>query len=132
MKKLKIITLIILFPFIVLSIINELSRLTIHEKPYAISNIHGMNSDLKIEHKCSWACHDHTAYCLEHHVKVDKQYLPEMNGLYFGLINLLKTGNQYQFVNVIFFAVLVPLFWLFLIIKLFSLQDKINAAKDSK
>jgi len=123
---------ILISPFLLMIIVNEVVRPTIKEKPYSKYGITAINSADKITEKCSWICHNNTTYCKENHVKYLKNYYPYTDTIYFGIISLLaKTGN-YGLANIIFLVILLPLLiWLF-IIKSLNIQDKMNKLKKNQ
>jgi len=109
--------------------INEYMRPTIKEKPFSRLGATAMNSAIKLPDKCSWACHNTTAYCKENHVKLVGNYFEYIDPFYFGLIHLLhKTGN-YGVANLVVWVVLIPLIMYVLLIKSLNLQSQIKALK---
>ena len=123
---------ILIFPFLLMIIVNEIIRPTIKEKPYSKYGITAINSANKIAKKCSWICHNNTSYCKENHVKYLKNYYEYTDTMYFGAISLLaKTGN-YGLANIILFVILLPLLIWFFIIKSLNIQNKINKLKQKQ
>jgi uncharacterized membrane protein len=120
---------ILISPFLLMIIVNEVVRPTIREKPYSNYGITAINSADKNTEKCTWICHNNTTYCRNHHVRYLKNHYAYTDTIYFGIIGLLaKTGN-YGLANIIFLVILLPLLiWLF-IIKSLNIQDKINKLK---
>lgn len=117
---------ILITPFLLMIVINEIVRPTIREKPYTIKGIKAINSDIKDPEKCTWICHDNTNYCKENHVTFLKPYLGYTDDLYFGVIGMLKSTGNYRAANIIFLVVLVPLLIWFFFIKSLNIQDEIN------
>lgn len=120
---------ILIFPFLIMIIVNEIVKPTIEEKPYSKYGVTAINSADKNADKCTWICHNNTNYCKENHVKYLKNYYAYTDMLYFGTISLLaKTGN-YGLANIIFLVVLLPLLIWFFIIKSLNIQDEIRKLK---
>jgi hypothetical protein len=120
---------ILIFPFLLMIIVNEIVRPTIKEKPYSKYEITAMNSDDKISHKCTWICHNNTRFCKESHVKYLKPYYKITDKIYFGMISLLQKTGNYGLANIIFLVVLAPLLIWFFIVKSMNIQDEINLYK---
>ena len=129
MKKFIINLTILISPFLLMIVVNEVVRPTIKEKPYSKYGITAINSADKNTEKCTWICHNNTNYCKENHVKYLKNYYPYTDTIYFGIIGLLaKTGN-YGLANIIFLVILLPLLIWFFIIKSLNIQCEINKLK---
>ncbi|MDT8415922.1 MAG: hypothetical protein RQ735_11170, partial [Flavobacteriaceae bacterium] len=60
---------ILILPFLLMIMVNEVIRPTIKEKPFSSHGITAMNSAVKVTEKCSWICHNNTTYCKKNHVK---------------------------------------------------------------
>ncbi len=123
---------LLMLPFLLMIIINEALRPTIKEKPFSQNNIIAINSALKLENKCSWACHNVENYCRNHHVKILKNYLHISDPIYFGTIQLLLSTGKYKTANVAILVIFIPLLMYLLLIKSLSLQREIKKAKVSK
>lgn len=122
-------TAILLTPFLLMIIVNEIIRPTIKEEPYLKSGITAINSDERISDNCTWICHHETGYCKENHVKHLIPYYRYTDPLYFGIINMLQSTKKYEAANIFFLVILVPLLiWIFLI-KSLNTQGKIRALK---
>lgn len=122
-------TAILISPFILMILVNEIIRPTIIEEPYSKSGITTMYSDDKISDKCTWVCQNETSFCKEKHVKYLKPYFKYTDPLYYGIINMLQSTKKYEAANIVFLVVLIPtLIWVF-IIKSLNIQDEINALK---
>lgn len=120
---------ILIAPFLLMILINEIVRPTIEEESYSKHGITAINSVDNKSAKCTWICHNNTTYCKENHVMFLKPYFQITDTLYFGMIGkLLSTGN-YGLANIIFLVVLVPLFIWFFIIKSMNIQDEIKKLK---
>ncbi|MGB1241594.1 MAG: hypothetical protein ACPG49_03675 [Chitinophagales bacterium] len=119
-------TAILLLPFLMMIIINELVRPTIAEKPTNINGVAAINSALQTPSKCSWICHNSTNYCKKHHVKLMDDYFEYTDPIYWGFIGLLKSTGNYGLANIALFVVLLPLLMYFLLIKSIDLQSEIK------
>ena len=122
---------ILIFPFLLMIVINEIVRPTIHEKPYSKYGKTTMNSVDEISNKCTWTCHNDTRYCKQNHVKYLKPYYKYTDTVYFRMIGMLKKTGNYGMANVVFLVFLVPFLIWFLIIKSLNIQDEINKLKNS-
>ena len=129
MKRIIRNTAILISPFLLMIIVNEIIRPAIKEEPYSKSGITAMNSDDRISDKCTWICHNETAFCKENHVKYLKPYFKYTDALYFGVIDMLQSTKKYEAANIIFLVVLIPMLIWFFIIKSLNIQDEINALK---
>lgn len=130
-KHLRNITLLI-FPFMLMVVINEVVRSTIKEKPYTAHDITAINSIEKTKDKCTWICHNNTGFCKENHVKNLKPYFKYTDTIYFGIISAFQKTGNYGLANIIFLVVLAPLLIWFFIIKSLNIQDEINKLKKQK
>lgn len=120
------------FPFLLMVVINEAVRPTIKEKPFQQNKIIAINSALKLEQKCSWACHNIESYCKDNHTKILQGYFHITDPVYFGTIRLLQSTGKYKVANIVVLAILIPLIMYFLLIKSLSLQSKIRKTKMTK
>ena len=120
---------ILIVPFLIMILINEVVRVTIKEIPYSAHGVTAINSVDKIENKCTWVCHNQTNYCKLHHVKFDKKWFIITDNIYFGVIKLLQSTGNYGLANIILFVVLFPLIIWFLIIRSIDIQIEINNLK---
>src|SRR6478735_4046058 len=109
--------LILLSPFVLMALINEVVRTKIKEKPYTAHDITAINSAEYLPEKCTWACHNNTAYCKAHHVKYLKPFYGVTDVLYFGEIAALASTGNYGAANIIFLVLLFPITILYFIIK---------------
>ena len=131
MKKIFRNTAILISPFLLMIIINEIVRPAIKEKPYSKHEITAMNSDDRISHKCTWICHNNTGFCKESHVRYLKPYYKYTDSIYFGMISLLQKTGNYGLANIVFLVILAPLSIWFFGIKSLNIQDEINLFKNS-
>ena len=97
-------------------LVNEFIR--IHNKTdYKSKGFTILNTTDPIKNKCSWNCHNNTAYCMEHHVKITKPYLKYTNPIYFGAIGALKSTGNYGLANIVFLVLLLPLWMFYFLVK---------------
>lgn len=118
--------LILLSPFLIMILINELVRPKIKEQPYVAHGITAINSVEYLPKKCTWVCHNNTTYCKTHHVKYLKPFYAFTDVLYFGAIGLLASTGNYGAANIIFLTFLFPFTILYFIIKSLNIQDEIH------
>ena len=118
--------LIIISPFLIMLIVNEISRKTVTEKPYLKNGITAINSSTTFENKCSWQCHNNTAFCMQHHVKSPKYLVNIIKPFYFGMISALGATGGYALANIIFLVVLWPIFMFVLFIKVLDNRKKLS------
>lgn len=132
MRKISENTLIIIFPFLIIVLVNEFMRTSLNESHYLFNGLKAINSDEFLPGKCTWACHNNTHYCEVNHVKILKSYRAETDRQYFGLINLLRKTSNYELSNIISLAILIPLLIGFFIIKSIDIQKRIHRLKRQK
>ena len=118
--------LILLIPFLLMALINEASRKKTKEKSYTFKGITTINSAEYLPGKCTWACHNNTAYCKTHHVKYLKPFFAITDRFYFGVIASLAYTGNYGAANIIFLVILIPITILYFIIKSLNIQDEIR------
>lgn len=124
---------ILLFLPIVLMIgINEVFRTQIKNNTYSIYGSATINPADKNTEKCTWECHNNTAFCKKNHIRLLKNYTETTDTVYFGVINLLAKSGDYVFANIIFLVFLFPLLIWFFITKSLSIQKKINKQKKNR
>jgi hypothetical protein len=126
--------LLLIIPFLLIIIINEVSRPNIQGKPYKRFAT-AMNSRIRSKEKCTWECHENTTYCKQNHVKLLSNYFSYTDTIYNRTIRILKGENQafsfYQMTNVVFLVFFIPLLiWCFLA-KSLTMQDQIHKLKKS-
>ncbi len=117
---------IITTPFVLMVLINEVIRTKINETPYSAHGITAINSAEYLKEKCSWACHNNTAYCKSHHVKYLKSNYKLTDVFYFGAISALASTGNYGAANIIFLVLLFPITILYFFIKSLNIQNKIR------
>jgi hypothetical protein len=125
LKNIRRNALILLAPFMLMILVNELVRIN-HKTHYKDQGFTILNTIAPIENKCSWNCHNNTAYCIEHHVKLTKSYLKYTNPFYFGAINALKSTGNYGLANIIFLVILMPLWMFYFLVKSIDLLIEIK------
>lgn len=123
---------IFIFPFLLLTLINELSRPKSKEKSYITKGIKAINPVIKVSNKCTWACHNNTAYCKQNHVKYLNKYYNYTDYFYFGIINSLHSTGSYRKANVFILVVLIPLLIIMLTVKLLKISEEIKALKKKR
>ena len=115
---------LLIFPFFFMVFINETVRPSIKEEKFILGGVSTINSSIAFEHKCSWICHNNTLFCKKHHVKF--KYFRITDPFYFGIIYLLGLTGNYGAANIFFLVIGFPLLMWFLLIKIISIQEKIN------
>lgn len=126
MKKTARAILLLLFPFVLMIIVNESVRAKLPSRPKQTTSINGSNKDTE---RCTWACHNDTQYCKQHHVKFLGSSFNYTDKFYFGFIHILRQTGNYIFANIVFLVVLIPLMIWFFLIRSFNMQDEINKLK---
>ena len=115
-----------LFPFMLMVVVNQF----IKPSKDPIPNDGKWNTTEQLTDRCSWACHNQTMYCIEHHVKMNTLLLKLTKPFYFGEIILLQMIGNYSFANILILVTLVPLYiWYFLIRIIDTLQEIREAKK---
>jgi hypothetical protein len=132
MKRLLRNALILLTPFLIMALINEVVRLKIKEKPYKAHGITAINSAEYFPNKCTWICHNNTTYCKAHHVKYLKPFYSITDVFYFGALGILASKGNFGAANIIFLVFLFPLTILYFIIKSIDIQEKIQKLSKKK
>ncbi len=122
---------LLIMPFLMVVLINELVRSSANESGYLLNGVSAINSAEKHTDKCSWHCHSNTTFCKENHVKLAKPFFNYTDAAYFGLINLLQKTGSYVLANLFFLVALLPLLIWFFIVKSFNIQTEIKTLKKS-
>ena len=117
---------VLLSPFVFMTLINEVVRIKIKEKPYKSHGIKAINSAEYLTEKCTCACHNNTAYCKINHVKYLKPFYVYTDILYFGAIGALESTGNYVAANIIFLVFLFPITILYFIIKSLNIKEEIR------
>ena len=121
--------LLLIGPFLIMILINEMVRPTIKENPFTIKGVKAMNSSLVSKDKCSWNCYDDTAYCKINHVKTLHNYFNYIDPIYFGIIKYLHSTGNYGFANVFILVLLLPFLMFYFLVKILDMQSQINHLK---
>ena len=112
--------LIFVSPFILMVLVNHFIKPAVDPIP----NDGKWNSTKPLPDRCTWACHDHTNYCIQHHVKMNKYIIWITRLLYDNEIRFLQLFGNYSFANILILVTLVPLYiWYFLIKIIDTLQE---------
>ena len=122
---------ILLIPFIFLFLLNESVRNTIKEIPYHQYGFTTINSSEKLNYKCTWYCHNNTAFCKMYHVKHLNKYYSLTDRFYYGEINMLKSFGDYGLTNIAILVIGIPFLILYFIIKGFSIRKQIQIIKQN-
>lgn len=118
--------LILIAPFLMMIVINEMVRPKIKEKPYAAFGVTTINSADYLKEKCTWACHNDTFFCQNYHVKYLKPYYKITNLFYYGVIGLLALSGSYGAANIFFLVFLIPYTILYFFIKALDFKLEIK------
>ena len=124
-------TIILMAPFVLLIIVNEISRATIKERPYHKYGFSTINSSEKISYKCTWNCHNNTSFCKEYHVKLLKNSFSKTDQLYYGEIKLLRSFGNYGLANIAILVIVIPFLIFHFILKGFNIRNKIQKIKQN-
>ncbi len=115
-----------LLPFALMVFVNHFIKPSVDPIP----NDGKWNTTKQLPDRCSWACHNQTLYCIEHHVKMNQSLLALTLPFYLGEIWLLKLAGNYSLINILLLVTLIPLYiWYFLIIIIDTLQEIREAKK---
>jgi hypothetical protein len=121
--------LLLITPFAFMILINGCTSVKEHNHSYL--KIRTINSNDKNPGYCTWACHNRTEWCREHHVKIPDKYREIADIPYDSLITSLRKGNKlykgdYQVNNILYLVILVPFAIWYFIVSGLILQDKIS------
>jgi len=127
MKKVIFIISVLLFPYIIMLIVNE----TVYMKSFT-KTIFGYHVETHNPHnfsktQCTWSCHHNTSLCEKHHIK--HQSIKKIDIIYDKIISLLYTGGSgfYAINNIIFLVLLWPLWMLYMFIRVcLSFKNKVS------
>lgn len=131
MKKILIYTIPIIIPVLVLVLVNETAAPYQTFKEFYLQDVKTQNSAAELAEDCSWACHNNTAYCKAHHVKILKPYFHLVDPIYYGIINSLKATGHYQLANIIFLVIGWPALMYLLLVKSILVELQIRKIKKS-
>lgn len=129
MKKFLIYTIPIIIPVLFMIIVNETAAPYQAYQEFYLRDVKTQNSADQLDTDCSWACHNNTAYCKAHHVKILKPYFHAVDPIYYGIINSLKATGHYQLANIIFLVIAWPALMYFLLVKSLLIELKIRKIK---
>lgn len=124
-------TLILVFPVILMILVNEFPKTSNPSHAYKNYGMKTINPGIRMEEKCTWACHNDTGFCKTHHVKFNPAYFSYTDPLYFGMIASLRSFGNYGLANIFLLVLFFPLLIYTLLIKSFNIQDRINQLKKS-
>lgn len=127
--KLKSKVLLLSLPFIIMVLVNEFCRQQIKETPYGGRGVEFMNPELWVHNKCSWACHNSSAFCEKHHIKYLRPVKQYIDPIYFGIIRFLKASPNYALANLLFLAILWPLLMWYLLVRCIEMRQTIKKLK---
>tara|TARA_Y100001933_G_C18939819_1_gene539039 strand:+ start:712 stop:1143 length:432 start_codon:yes stop_codon:yes gene_type:complete len=133
---------ILLLPFTLMILVNELCRPLVKEKPYEYKFITAINSKNEDLNKCTWACHNISNHCTKNHVRriinPNFPFFEEIDCFYKGIINFnnintskikISQSESYAAMNLIFLVLLWPLLMYFLLLNYLRLRKKIKKLK---
>lgn len=120
---------LLLLPYVLMIIINESYRPTIKETPYTAHGVTAINSDIRTLEKCSWAAHNDTSYCKQHHVKFLKNHFYITDIMYFKVIDALRSTGNYGTANIVLLVIIFPLLMWFSLIKIIDYALEIRNLK---
>ena len=137
MKKLFRNILILISPYLVMVLVNEGFRPSINELGFEKtikfgnfkSNNIAINPLLKTHDVCSWRCHN--SGCKPKLFKSVENYVDR---IYFGIINILKSGGSfgsYAIANILFLVLIWPLAMFYLLIKSLDMHHQIKEINKS-
>ena len=121
---------ILAFPFLTIVLVNEFVRKNISKSQYSIHGIKTINSAKYIPTKCTWACHNNTAYCKKEHVKLLKPYFKVTDIFYFGMISALQMMGNYALANIFILVLFIPFTFFYFWFRSLAIQDEINRIKN--
>ena len=116
-------------PFVLMIIVNELVRPTIKEKAYGGYSVTFMKPELWVLDRCSWVCHNNSKYCEKHHIRYVRPIKQYIDPFYFGIIRFLKGFVNYGLANVVFLVIGWPLFMWFLLICCVDMRAQLKKLK---
>jgi hypothetical protein len=131
MRSIKRNVIVLLAPFILMVVVNELTRIQ-NKTHYKSKGLTLLNTTDPLKNKCSWNCHNNTSYCLKHHVKLTKPNLKYTNPIYFGAIGALRSTGNYGMANIVFLVILMPLWMFYFLVKSIDLFIEIRKTKKWK
>jgi hypothetical protein len=125
--------LIFFAPILLMIMVNESAWLIQGKSNHYYGKQPTINSANQIKDKCTWECHDNTAYCKHNHVKLVKGVVSYTDIIYNKTIQLLQSSNRsYAMDNLIYLVFGMPLFIYFLLIKCIDNYYQIKKMKKLK
>lgn len=124
--------LLLVGPFLFMVAVNESVRHRRGVTSYTALGVTALHDDGRDPETCSWACHNSTSHCTEHHVGLLRPWLPITDRIYGGIIAGLGATGAYTAANVLLFAVGVPLCLWWLAVRAYAMQREIRALKRSR
>ncbi|TWO34726.1 hypothetical protein E1J38_002380 [Seonamhaeicola sediminis] len=117
-------------PFIIVVTVNELVRPTIKDKGFELRGVKAINTDEALTDRCTWYCYKETSsHCKVNHATFLKPYFKFIDPIYFGIIKSMHSGGNYQFMNIIFLVILIPLLIFVLMVRAIEMGYRIKALK---
>lgn len=119
-----------LLPLLIIMVVNESVRPTINAKGFRLRGVEAMNPKSALKERCSWNCYfETTKHCKVQHTKFLKPYFKYIDPIYFGIINSMHSGGNYQLMNVIFLVILIPLMIFVFMVRAIQIRYRIKALK---
>ncbi|MGB1247243.1 MAG: hypothetical protein ACPG4Z_00050 [Chitinophagales bacterium] len=132
MKKIFRNIIILIAPFLIMFVVNELSQHPKKPDGIIFSGVKTINYDGVVMYECSWHCHQNTQFCIDNHTHFLQPVIDYINPIYFAIIDgLFATGN-YGLANIVFLVILWPLLMYFLLIKCLNLRSKLKQTKHNE
>lgn len=126
MKRFRRNVLLLVLPFLVMVLTNEIMRPKVDGHPYSVSGISAINSIELNKDKCSWICHNQTSkVCKNQHVKILAPYFSHTDPIFFGIMGGLQATGNYRYANIIILVVLIPLWIWYFLVRAWNIQDAI-------
>ena len=119
--------LLLIIPFACMVLVNSTHDPVIVGEVFVLQGVPARNDATYVKTRCSWVCHNDTAYCMEHHSSWAKPILPLTNLLYFGLIALMSIGGAYGAITLLLLVVVAPLTLWWLLVRVTSLFQEVRA-----
>lgn len=113
-----------------MAIVNESVRPTIKGGVFELRAIKAINTDIPLKDKCTWYCYKETSsHCKANHTTFLKQYYKYIDPIYFGIIESMHSGSNYQLMNIIFLVIMIPLLIFGLMVRTIEMRYRIKALK---
>jgi hypothetical protein len=122
--------LIFFAPILLMIMVNESARLIQGKSNHYYGNRGTINTANQIKDKCSWVCHDKTAYCKNNHVKLAPGILSYTDFAYNKTIQFLQSSDRsYAMDNLIYLVFGIPFIIYFMLIKCINYHQQIKILK---